>query len=433
MITPPRVLFVTSAAFNGVTGGGITFSNLFRGWPQERLFTVHNDPVPVSFDVCCNYYRLGSAEIARWPHLARTPGRLEQEGETVMRPSFALPRGGLLPWLRNTLVGAPWPDSGRLTPELARFIEKAQPQLVYTILGTLGMTGLVRQIRDRFQLPVAVHFMDDYLATLYSGGLLSPLVRGRLRTATDDVVDNATLRLAIGDDMAEAYERRWHKCFIPVQNAVDLASIAPENPRRDPDAPMRVAYIGSLFSYAQANSLTDIAQSVTRLAAAGRKITFDIYSPLHLAETFRGRLEIHPAIHLHDTIRDDSAFFAMLSAVDALILPVNFDPASIAYIRYSMPTKVPAYLASGTPILAYGPLETAQMAYAQREGWGLVVDRRDPAQLDAALIALQTDNGLRIRLSEQARMVASRHDVRHVRSQFQNLLAQVVENEANSP
>ena len=39
----PRILFVTSAAFNGITGGGITFSNLFRGWPQDRLFTVHND------------------------------------------------------------------------------------------------------------------------------------------------------------------------------------------------------------------------------------------------------------------------------------------------------------------------------------------------------------------------------------------------------
>jgi glycosyltransferase involved in cell wall biosynthesis len=177
----------------------------------------------------------------------------------------------------------------------------------------------------------------------------------------------------------------------------------------------------------------DIAASVMRLSESGFKVTLDIYSPLHLAEPFRRQLEIHPAIHLHDTFRDDDTFFRAITMVDSLVLPVNFDPNSIAYIRYSMPTKIPAYLASGTPILAYGPAGTAQIAYARREGWGLVVEKRDPRLLDQAIVALASDNGLRRRLSSRARAVASRHDVRHVRGQFQGILAQVAENEANSP
>lgn len=429
----PRVLFITSVAFNGITGGGITFSNLFRGWPQDRLFTVHADAVPVSFDVCRNYYRLGTAEIGRWPHFSGSPGKVEHEGSMAAMPEVAAPRDGLARKLRQALVGAPWPDNGRLTPQLSCFIEQAKPDLIYTILGPLGMTQLVRQIRDRFRLPVAVHFMDDYLATLYAGGLLSPLVRARLNAVTDDVVEKAALRLAIGDDMAAAYQARWGMPFTAIQNAVDVDTITPANPERDAAAPLRLAYIGSIFSYAQSQSLADIAASVARLAEAGRKITLDIYSPLHLAEPFRAQLEIHPAVRLHDTIRDDESFFRAITSVDALLLPVNFDPASIAYIRYSMPTKVPAYLASGTPILAYGPAQTAQIAYARREGWALVVERRDPRLLDQAIVALATDNGLRRRLSERARAVASRHDVRHVRGQFQGLLAQVAENEANSP
>ena len=89
-----------------------------------------------------------------------------------------------------------------------------------------------------------------------------------------------------------------------------------------------------------------------------------------------------------------------------------------------MPTKVPAYLASGTPILVYGPPEAAQVAYAEREGWGLVVNRRNPQALDAAIAALQTDNSLRQRLSARARSLAANHDIRHVRRQFQDLLIQ---------
>ena len=232
------------------------------------------------------------------------------------------------------------------------------------------MTQLVQNIRDRFHLPVAVHFMDDYVATFYGGGLLSPLVRARMGAMLDDVVDKAALRLAIGDAMAAEYESRWQKPFTAIQNAVDVEAIVPADPHRDPSAPMRLAYIGSIFAYAQAQSLADIAQSVARLAQGGRSITFDIHSPLHLAEPFRAALEIHPAIRLHDTIRDDDNFFARLAQVDVLVLPVNFDSASVDYIRYSMPTKVPAYLASATPILAYGPPETAQIGYAQAEGWG---------------------------------------------------------------
>jgi hypothetical protein len=75
--------------------------------------------------------------------------------------------------VRDLLVGAPWPDKGRLTPQLARYIEQAKPQLIYTILGTIGMTELVCQIRDRFKLPVAVHFMDDFSATMHRDGIFS--------------------------------------------------------------------------------------------------------------------------------------------------------------------------------------------------------------------------------------------------------------------
>ncbi|MBC8038389.1 MAG: hypothetical protein H7X89_14345 [Rhizobiales bacterium] len=424
----PRLLFVTSAAFNNITGGGITFSNLFRGWPQDRLFTVHNDPVPVSFDVCRNFYRMGTAEIGRWPHLtAGVPGQVERAGSTDAGLVPARQRSNVLPAIRNLLVGAPWPDRARLTPELERYIEQARPQLIYTILGTVGMTEMVCRIRDRFALPVAVHFMDDFAATFYGGGLLSPILRARMKRLLADVVGKAQVRLAIGDAMAAEYQGRWQQPFTAIQNAVEVDAIAAADPQRDPAAPMRLGYIGSIFSYAQAQSLADIAQSVARLASGGRDITLDIFSPLHLAEPFRASLEIHPAVQLHDTISDDATFFAKLSELSVLVLPVNFDAASVAYIRYSMPTKVPAYLASGTPILAYGPAETAQIAYAASEGWGLVVNHRAPGLLDQAIVALQTDNGLRARLSSRARAIASRHDVRHVRGKFQALLAQVVD------
>jgi hypothetical protein len=94
-------------------------------------------------------------------------------------------------------------------------------------------------------------------------------------------------------------------------------------------------------------------------------------------------------------------------------------------IRYSMPTKVPAYLVSGTPVLVYGPPEVAQVRYALDRGWGHVVSHRDPAVLRAGIRAVIEDQTLRGHLSRTAQAVAAaEHDAARVRRRFQDVLRQ---------
>jgi hypothetical protein len=89
-----------------------------------------------------------------------------------------------------------------------------------------------------------------------------------------------------------------------------------------------------------------------------------------------------------------------------------------------MPTKVPAYLTIGTPILVYGPAEVAQVAYATKAGWGMPVTVREINVLKQAFKRLATDTQLRQGLSVRARqMAALHHDACVVREQFQASLA----------
>jgi glycosyltransferase involved in cell wall biosynthesis len=415
----PRVLFVTSAAFNRVTGGGITFGNLFRGWPADRLATVHNDMVPTTDDVCRLYYRLSRREIDRWPrrtHAAEMP---------VAGPAAAVAPPGLVRRLKTFVIGNAWPDAGRLTPQLAEWIDAFRPQLLYTILGTIGMMELIDAIRTRFGLPLVIHFMDDWPSHLYRGGLLSALPRARMEALIHRLVGAARARLAIGAAMARVYGERYGVPFTPFQNALDLASlpVGLDSAARPIGDPAQLLYVGSIFDNAQFSSLVDIAQAVAGLAAAGRRIRLDIHSPAHLAERFRPRLEVAPCVRLHDTITDDAAFFRRIAAADLLVLPVNFDADSLRLVRFSMPTKLPAYLASGTPVLVYGPREAAQVAYAADEGWGHVVGARDAAALRGAVTRLLDDQALRARLVGTARAVLRKnHDAAAVRRRFHDTL-----------
>ena len=419
----PRVLFVTSAAFNRITGGGITFSNLFRGWPSDCLAAVHNDPVPVSTDVCRSYYRLTARELTRWPRgfwapsSSGQPAAVQAAAHSKTMPSFARSAKALF-------VGNTWPDTGVLSPELADWIDAFQPSVLYTILGTIGMMELIDQIRQRFRLKLAVHFMDDWPSYLYRGGAVAPLLRLRMERLLGKLVDAADARMAISEAMATVYSARYGRPFISVQNAVDFDAFPPSDPKSAPsNSPAHILYMGSIFDNAQTASLIDIAEAVARLSAAGRPIRFDLYSPAFLAERLRARLEIAPAVRLHDTIADDATFFRMIHDADMLVLPVNYDGDSIRLIRYSSPTKLPAYLASGTPILVYGPLSVAQVAYAQTEGWGLVVGERNPDTLSRSIERLLDDAPLRKRVAARAQEVARRnHDLAVVRQRFRDTL-----------
>jgi hypothetical protein len=423
-VEEPRVLFVTAAAFNRITGGGITFSSLFRSWPADRLATVHNDPVPVSNDVCRRYYRLGSEEISRWPRSAW----LDSAVAAGSAPEATVPSSNFLRRAKQFIAGNAWLDRGAVTPELHHWISEFQPTLIYSILGTIGMMELVDDIRQRFGLKLAVHFMDDWPSTLYRGGVFSPLFRRRMDRLIERLVGVASIRLGISDAMCEAYERRYGTPFISVQNPANSAPNQPVWVPASAGSPSRVVYVGSLLNNAQSESTIDLAKSVVRLNSEGRRIIFDIYSPNHLAERFRSRIEIDPAVRLHDTISDDKVFFATIAAADALVLPVNFDADSVNFIRYSMPTKVPAYLAAGAPILVYGPEQTAQVRYAMRDSWGLPVTKRDPAALDAGLTRALFDDPLRLKVVAAARAAAQRnHDPDVVRARFRTSLIAAAE------
>lgn len=434
----PRLLFVTPHAFNHVMGGGITFTNLFQGWPRDRIACVHSDSVPTSDDVCDRYYRLGPAELDIAGPLQvvrqlvrRRPSGVNEgpdgAGETAVPASNTNARaGGLVQTVQKAVLGGTPPERARLTAALEDWIDRFRPEVLFTLLGSNGMMALIEQIRRRFALPLVPHMMDDWPSAAYRDGLIGPFQRWRMQRWLRHFFAVAEMPLGIGTAMCEAFGTRYGRLFVPFQNTLDVARwSAASKADLAVGRPARLLYVGSIFANAQLQSLVDCATAVRDLNAVGRGVRLSIASPEFLVEPHRDRLAVDPAIVIEPPITDDTAFFARLAEADALLLPVNFDDASIRMIRYSMPTKVPAYLVSGTPVLVYGPPEVAQVRYALDRAWGHVVSHRDPALLRAGIRAVLEDQTLRGHLSRSARAVAAEeHDAVRVRRRFQDVLRQ---------
>jgi glycosyltransferase involved in cell wall biosynthesis len=246
-----------------------------------------------------------------------------------------------------------------------------------------------------------------------------------MRALIARLVAAARLRLGICDAMCTEYADRFGQTFLPFQNAVDVARWA-KLAKHDiaVGSPIRLLYTGSVLGFAQSDSLAECCAVICLLRAEGMPVELDIYSPPAQTAPLRDRLLCDRAIRLHDVISDDETYFRTLAEADILLLPVNFDAHSVRYIRLSMPTKVPSYLVSGTPILVYGPSGVAQVDYAREAGWGHVVDQPDRTVLANAIKRLAGDLTLRRELSAAARrLAAGRHDSTIVRAGFQTALA----------
>lgn len=329
--------------------------------------------------------------------------------------------------LKSAIFGDGLPERGRLSAPLAAWIEAFRPDIIYTILGSTGMMALIEQIQRRFALPLVVHFMDDWQSAIHRGGLLSALQRRHMHALIARLVAAASLRLGICDAMCEEYAARFGRSFQPFQNTVDVARWA-ALAKRDVavGAPIRLLYTGSVLGFAQCDSLVECCAAVALLRGEGLPVELDIYSPPAQTAPLRDRLLCDGTIRLHDVISDDEAYFRTLAQADILLLPVNFDAHSVRYIRLSMPTKVPSYLASGTPVLVYGPRGVAQVEYARSAGWGHVVEGPDRAALAGGIRRLAQDGALRRELSATAtRVAAERHDSASVRVAFQAALTAV--------
>ena len=99
-----------------------------------------------------------------------------------------------------------------------------------------------------------------------------------------------------------------------------------------------------------------IARAIARLSAEAIDVQLWIHSPPQESAYLRD-LASH-AVRIEGP-PDPKSIAALLAGTDLLVLPYNFDARSARYIRLSLPTKAPAYMISGTPILVYAPGDVA--------------------------------------------------------------------------
>lgn len=276
--------------------------------------------------------------------------------------------------------------------------------------------------------PIVIHIVDDWMERLRRK---DPDLYARFDQSLQRLLHQAFARLSICQAMSIALQERYGVEFVSIANSVDpedwLATQLPTEAKRS-DRPFTIRYVGSLADDMTFESVLDVAKAIAVLRSE-RAVKLEIYTRQLWRDKIASFVDNLPGVSLHDAEFSPASYRQLLMDADALLIAYNFDPASIAYVRYSMANKFPECLASGSPVIVYGSMEIATVSYAAATGCTELVTEQNPVMLKNAIRSL-IDHADRCKtLGQSARNYAFEH---HSTQQMQHRFYALLQGAAQS-
>ena len=217
--------------------------------------------------------------------------------------------------------------------------------------------------------------MDDWQGHHESHQL--PYSRRRQRLLRE-VIDRANVRFAVSREMAAHYEEVFGKNWLVAHNGVQKSLVSHEPNGAQKRSRVFLAGDVNVFRF---DAVLAFAEAIERHNHHRENpIEFTVMG--EVAEQHRSALSALSAVKLFSR-RSHSECLQAINTADLLYLPLAFCKQSARISLYSMPTKLPEYLASGKRVLFHAPKESAVFRVAERYDLKPRLATIDPSALDA--------------------------------------------------
>lgn len=382
----PRVLVISANALSQNNNNGITMETFFAHWPSDRIAQIYFRPEISTSRVCQRFFRITDADIvaSRLGHHSAPGSDVEPQNSSV---PFVEPNGvyssQFKDWhitrlFRECLwLGGVWD-----TPALQKWISAFTPEVIFLCAGgDVFQHTIAKTLAARLNIPIIVFITDDYVLPRFS---LSPAYWLRLlwiRSKFIPINKSAADVFSICEEMARVYQTSFG---FPSQVAANTVQVSLNPPVYKPiDLPIRLVYTGSVHSN-RWKSLVLLGRSLDSLSSQGIECTLDIYTATPPSLSIIRKLSTPKHSTYRGALDNDGVKRAQRES-DILVHVESFDAKSRHYVRLSLSTKIPEYLATGKCIFAIGPAELASIKYLLQTQSGTVVTTAKEADIIAAL------------------------------------------------
>jgi glycosyltransferase involved in cell wall biosynthesis len=434
-MTLPKVLII-GQPFNNDTGGGITLSNLFNGWDKDKLAVACSGYLlldNIDTEVCNTYYQLGFKEHKwRFPfnYLQRkySSGLIKFDSKRIQNLTIRksklrvkLIMNLFYPFLEY-LGLSNYIIKTELSKNFCNWLTDYNPDVIYAQNSSRDGILFCLSVHSYLKRPLIFHMMDDWPSTISDKGLFKKYWRKKIDHEFRLLMDKADILMSISDEMAHEYKTRYDKHFITFHNPINIEFW--KNHQRNnyelSNSPT-ILYAGRIGLGIEA-SLELIARAIKQV---NKELKISIKFVLQTKEKPLW-IDNYQCVE-HKNFSSYYDLPKIFSENDFLLLPYDFSKKSIRYIRYSIPTKAPEYMVSGTPIIIFAPEETAIVKYAKKYEWAKVITENNIIEISEAIKQLIGNKEMRQRISKNAINIAeNNHDSIVITNQFRKVICSLV-------
>lgn len=426
----PKVLVVNGVPFSSSSATGITMSNLFKGWPKDKIAQVYTANVQPDDSLCQNNWKLSNKDLfiagqdrnhfKKRPFSNNVLDKFDHANNTIKVESSK----SLL--LRSIIT--PWLDllNYKISPQFLIWLQEFKPDIVYSTLGNIRFVRLSSTLSQLFSVPVVPHFMDDWLSTYSVKGrsFLTILQRTIIKAETRRLMHRVPLGFAICEAMANEYSQLYNRKFYSFMNPVEI--YAQRNIARftDKNKSVRFVYVGGLH-LSRYENLSQISKIIRGLKNDGQDIELRIYAPKKDLDQYGSFLKKAGATICGSLSPDE--VHNVLCECDVAIHVESFSKKHSLYTRLSVSTKIPQYFAAGLPVLAFGPSDVASCRYVADSDCGILVGNHHLGNLARAISKLTLHPEIRHQFGRKCLEIAKeRHAMKSEQERFQFALSQAV-------
>lgn len=422
----PKILLVNNSSRLTKNATGITLNSIFSNWPSENIMEISCTSRPEKSGA--NNIKIYSLSKKNYPAFLLMRSKLfnkinETSKRDVLISKKKLEKHGKFKYFINsikknirTILIAYFDIMPLFNPlELTQIALKYNPDFIYTMGGSIISMKLTLFFANKCKKPIVIHFMDNWQDTLYNEFFLTKPCHIMSQKLLKNIYSKTKVALTISNAMATEYSNRWGVKHVPLMNTVSIIS---DKPNVYISKDITITYTGGLH-LSRWESLLDLGDVIEDY---NNKYEINIILNIYTSDNdrrlykhlFNEKFVIFNDYVEHGQIRN------VYSKSDILIHIESFSSKFEKFVKYSMSTKIPEYMASGKPLLVYAPEDYAVSSYIRNYQAGLAVKNKE--ELQEKLIKLITNCEFRYHFANNAiKLVKSNHTI----SNCQNVLKQV--------
>lgn len=265
---------------------------------------------------------------------------------------------------------------------IIEFVAKFSPDVIYCRpIDSSKLFDATFAIKERFKLPLITHFMDDWVLRYQNKQNISFKLweKNILK-----LIRLSDVNLAISQKMADSYTFRYGGRWHVLANGASQTNISKTIEASPPGRKFIIRYMGGAADDMNFQSLVDFAYAIESDATLKSEISFEIYTMPWYLDKLKKHIGKYSCCSIKKLVEEDE-YYKLINTSNCLLIAYNFDRDTEKYVALSMANKMPECLASGVPVIAFGPSSIATVSFLEKNGLACIINKRTSSLIKSKL------------------------------------------------